>query len=148
MTAGQSEAPAPAPAPAPEALQPPGEPPKPRRRRTTRPSIWWLAAAVLLALGFRLALLAEHPLEWYSTAAKLVLFLPLLALAPPVARVVTGQVGRVRRLARGRRKWVALGIALAGMTYLYASGAWQGVRLVPMVKDEYSYLLQSRMIAS
>jgi 4-amino-4-deoxy-L-arabinose transferase-like glycosyltransferase len=118
-----------------------------RRRRITRLA-WWLAGSILLAWGLRLALLADHPIEDYSVAAIAVLFLPLLALLPPVVRAVAGAVGRLRRVPRRARGWIALTLAVGAMSYLYLTAVQQGTRLVPLVKDEYSYLLQARMLST
>src|SRR5215218_8373134 len=121
--------------------------PRPRRRPLAGER-WWLAAAILLLWGLRLALLAGHQLEGYRRTALLILLLPLLALWPPAARAVARAVGHVRRLPRRYRGRVALGLAVAGMTYLYASTVRQGLRFEPLVKDEYSYLLQARMLGT
>jgi len=103
---------------------------------------------LLLAWGLRLALLPEHPFHAYPWPVRIGMLAPLLALLPPVARAVSRAVERVRRMPRRARGWVALAVAVLSMTYLFASGVGQGVRLVPTVKDEYSYLLQARMLST
>ena len=120
-----------------------------RRHRRQRLSgwRWWLVAGILLAWGVRLAILAGRPFEGYSTAAIAVLFLPVLALWPLAATRIAGLVDRVRNMSRGARGWVALALAAGGVTYLYVSARGQGVRFVPVIKDEYSYLLQARMLS-
>jgi hypothetical protein len=109
---------------------------------------WWLAAGLLLAWGLRLALLAGPQFEGYGSFALAVLFLPLLALWPEAARFVSGRVESLRRLPRRYRGWVALALAVGAMGYLYASAARQGLRFEPLIKDEYSYLLQARMLST
>jgi hypothetical protein len=103
---------------------------------------------LLLAWGLRLALLPEHPLSTYPWPVRVAMLAPLLALLPPVARAISTAVERVRRTPRPARGWVALAVAVVCTTYLYASAAGQGVRFVPTVKDEYSYLLQARMLST
>jgi hypothetical protein len=119
-----------------------------RRHRRLSDRAWWLLAAVMLAWGLRLALLPQHGIAKYPWAARAVMLLPLLALVPPVARGVTAGIGRVRRMPRAALGWVALALAVGAMSYLYLSAVHQGVRLVPTVKDEYSYLLQARMLST
>jgi hypothetical protein len=118
------------------------------RRGTLGPRAWWLLAVLLLAWGLRLALLPEHPLYSYTWPVRLVMLAPLLALLPPVAWAVSRGIGRVRHMPRRARGWVALALAAGATTYLYTSAVRQGVRLVPTVKDEYSYLLQARMLSA
>ena len=119
---------------------------KPRRVISDR--VWWFAVALLLAWGVRLALVSRSPDPHYTAAARAVLLLPLIALWPAAARRVASAVRRVRRLPRSARPIVALALGAVGMTYLYLSALQQGQRLVPMVKDEYSYLLQARMLST
>jgi 4-amino-4-deoxy-L-arabinose transferase-like glycosyltransferase len=122
--------------------------PERRRRRPLSGGRWWLAGGLLLVWGLRLALLAGPQLEGYRRSALVVLLVPLLALWPAAARAVASAVGRVRRLPRRWRGWVALGLSVAAMTYLYASTVRQGLRFEPLIKDEYSYLLQARMLST
>ena len=117
-------------------------------RRGVSGRVWWLAVALLLAWGLRLALLSQSPDPQFAPLAQALLFLPVLALWPPLARRVAAGVARVRRLPRRARPLVALVLAAGGMTYLLLSALQNGQRLVPLVKDEYSYLLQARMLSN
>src|SRR5690348_7100938 len=93
----------------------------PRRARRLGRRAWWVLTLLLLAWGLRLALLPEHPIWSYPLLVRVGMLAPLLALLPPVARAISMGIGRLRRMPRGARRWVALAVAVLSMGYLYAS---------------------------
>src|SRR6476660_88323 len=65
---------------------------------------WLIAAGLLLAWGVRLATQQPFGFSKFNFLTKAALFLPLLALLPPVARVAAKYIGVLRAMGR-RSRW-------------------------------------------
>jgi hypothetical protein len=105
-----------------------------------------ISVILLLVLGVQLWLViglgAWRPAELYAVAAC-----ALVALLPGVNRKVAAALERVRRPSAGVRRLVAVVIAVAATAYLYWTARRQGRDFVPLMHDEFSYLVQIHQLA-
>lgn len=108
-----------------------------------------IATVALLLVGAGCLLLLPDPpvpmtpLRWIGLVAIVALGL-VPAVHRPVARVLDG----LRRPSRERRRWIAVGVAIAAGTYTLVTAQLQDRDLFPKSHDEQSYVLQMRMLAS
>ena len=107
------------------------------------PRVTFLIIAALLGLAL-----------WQSMGARadpfavaLLLVAGALALLPPVNRAGAALLEKLRRPAPRDATLIAIALAVASTVYLAAVPLLSGWDLSPKLHDEYSYLLQMRMLA-
>lgn len=127
---------------------PPSLPYAPTRKQSHELRNWLIAAALLLAWGVRLAMKQEIGFRRFNLVTKAALFLPLLAFIPFFSKHLSWSIARLRAGSRQSRWRVPLIVGASGLLYLATTTLVIGGRFVPVVKDEYSYLLQARMLAA
>ena len=119
------------------------------QRQTSRVNLKRVIPFLLLFIGLQYSLLLAHA-QWPPKREAWWLLGGLLVLAciPPVNRRIAKVLDAVRQPAR-RTQWViAAVICIVSAFALYFEARHQQRSFVPRFQDEYSYLVQARMLAS
>jgi Dolichyl-phosphate-mannose-protein mannosyltransferase len=68
-------------------------------------------------------------------------------LIEPISRAFDRLWNAAARPTPKRRRWIALAIGVSSSLFLYWAARWQHIILKPQFEDEFSYLIQMRMLA-
>src|SRR5687767_14597500 len=101
---------------------------------------------VLAALGAGWAYAAGA--GGHASRLLVVLAAGLVAAVPASRAIVGAALDRVRRPSPARRGRITFGLWFASLVYLIFTAFRQDRDLVPLIHDEHSYLIQTRMLAA
>lgn len=102
---------------------------------------------LLLVVGVQMWLILGHGL-WGSNLQVLAMGVAaVIGVLPPVWRPVGWALDKVRLPTDRQRFWTAAGVGVFAFGFLWLMGLLQHRAMIPRMHDEFSYLLQARMMS-
>ncbi|HEV7298892.1 MAG TPA: glycosyltransferase family 39 protein [Tepidisphaeraceae bacterium] len=106
-----------------------------------------VAVPLLLVLGVQMWLVVGHGLWGRNFQLWMLVGVCVAAAIPPLRQSVLRAVDAIDTIAAPRRRWVTVGVIVASGAYLAFTALTQGRVLKPVFADDFSYILQTRMLA-
>jgi hypothetical protein len=106
-----------------------------------------VVASLLCIVGVQVWLIFGHGLWGSTLQVKAMGVALIIAALPPVWRPMAWLLDRLRRPTNRQRWMIAVAVGVVSFCFLLLMARLQDRRMIPRMHDEFSYLLQARMLS-